>query len=331
MVDNLFKKFRKSNILVIGDVMIDAYWIGRVTRVSPEAPVPVLEVNQRDYRLGGAANVALNIKSLGANPILCAVIGQDEHEPLFTKLLNENGLSNEGIVSLPQRATTVKYRMIANKTQMIRVDEENSTPLKPEEQIDFVKRVDDLIGRQTIDAIIFEDYDKGLLSQETIAHIVSLAQSKKIVIAVDPKKRNFHYYQGVTLFKPNLKELKDGLFQDDETLSLKQIHKLMQNFAHKMNIDYMMTTLSERGIAIYDLKKDNFSSYPAFLRKIGDVSGAGDTVISVATLSLLAGIPATTMAAMANLAGGIVCEYAGVVPIDATVFKEQLQKEALLP
>lgn len=331
MVDNLFKKFSKSNVLVIGDVMIDAYWIGQVTRVSPEAPVPVLEVKQRDYRLGGAANVALNVKSLGANPILCAIIGQDEHEALFSKLLNEHGLSNEGIVSLPQRTTTVKYRMIANKTQMIRVDEENNTPLNPEEQIAFVKRVDDLISRQTIDAIIFEDYDKGLLSQETIAHIVSLARSKQIVIAVDPKKRNFHHYQGVTLFKPNLKELKDGLFQDDETLSLKQIHKLMQNFAHKMNIDYMMTTLSERGIAIYDRQKDNFSSYPAFLRKIGDVSGAGDTVISVATLSLLAGIPATTVAAMANLAGGIVCEYAGVVPIDAAVFKEQLMKEALLP
>ncbi len=330
MVDNLFKKFSKSNVLVIGDVMIDAYWIGQVTRVSPEAPVPVLEVKQRDYRLGGAANVALNIKSLGANPILCAVIGQDEHESLFTKLLNEHGLSNEGIVSLPQRTTTVKYRMIANKTQMIRVDDENNTSLNPEEQIAFVKRVDDLISRQTIDAIIFEDYDKGLLSQETIAHIVSLARSKQIVVAVDPKKRNFHHYQGVTLFKPNLKELKDGLFQDEEPLSLKQIHKLMQNFAYKMNIDYMMTTLSERGIAIYDRQKDNFSSYPAFLRKIGDVSGAGDTVISVATLSLLAGIPATTVAAMANLAGGIVCEYAGVVPIDATIFKEQLLKEALL-
>lgn len=329
MIEKLFKKISTFHILVIGDVMIDSYWRGRVSRISPEAPVPILDLMKKEYRLGGAANVAMNVKSLGANPILCSVIGEDEFESLFLKLLQQYHLSNEGIVSLPSRQTTIKHRMIANNSQMFRVDEENNAPLTEQEEEQFLKRVDNILSNNKIDAIILEDYDKGVLSPHTIAHIVSEAQKKKIIVSVDPKKRNFHHYQGVTLFKPNLKELKEGLEHGDKELKMEDIHQLMRKFSQGMNMDYLMTTLSERGVAMYDNRRDKFMTYPAFLRKIADVSGAGDTVIAVATLSLLSGVSVEILTQVANLAGGIVCEYAGVVPIQADELKEQLQKEKL--
>ncbi len=330
MVKTLFENFATFNVLVIGDVMIDSYWVGQVSRISPEAPVPVLDVEERQYRLGGAANVALNVKSLGATPILCSTIGADAHEMTFLKLMKENDLSIEGIVSLSGRKTTIKHRMIANHTQMFRIDEEDSSFLTNFEEKEFLRSIDTILSKEKIDAIIFEDYDKGVLSATTIRHIISEAQKKNIPITVDPKKRNFNEYYGVTLFKPNLKELKEGLNYEEKIDNEAEISSLMQAFSHKMDIDFIMTTLSAQGVAIYDRKNNYFKIFPAFLRKIADVSGAGDTVIATATLALLAKLPIDVVTQVANLAGGIVCEHAGVVPIKAEKLTQQLLAEKII-
>ena len=323
MSDSLFQQFKNKKVLVVGDVMIDAYLSGRVERISPEAPVPIVEIRNRVYRVGGAANVALNVKSLGAEAILCSVIGQDEKAEIFLNLLAENDLPSEGICSSEKRKTTIKYRIIGNKAQMLRIDEEQTEPISPEEEMSLWEKMQNILQAQKIDAIIFEDYDKGVLSAELIKKIVSFASQHNILTAVDPKKRNFHHYAGVDLFKPNLKELSEGLKVDKEELPLASIHRLMSDFAVKNDIGLMLTTLSERGVALYDSKQDAFFSEPASPRQISDVSGAGDTVISVITLCLSAGLAPVASASMANLAGGIVCEYAGVVPITP----EMIQKK----
>lgn len=323
MNNSLFQRFRSATVLVIGDVMIDCYLKGKVTRISPEAPVPVMNVMSRDYRLGGAANVALNVQALGAKPILCAVVGCDEKGKLFNDLLAQHQLSNDGILALDSRKTTVKYRIVGNNSQMMRIDEEVDSLLPSDESQRFYQKVCALMESNAIDAIIFEDYDKGLLSKELIYNIVELATSKNILVTVDPKRRNFKSYQNVTMFKPNLKELTEGLYGESNHLSIEEVERSMREFANEQNISVLLTTMSEHGVAVYERANDSFSTQPAYRREIADVSGAGDTVISVATLCLVAGVDCQKAAHIANLAGGIVCESAGVVPVDA----EQLERE----
>ncbi len=330
MIEKIFENFKKYTILVIGDVMIDAYWTGSVNRISPESPVPVLEIKSRDYRLGGAANVALNLQSLGATPILCSIIGKDNHENLFFDLLKKNNLTSDAIFSSPQRTTTMKYRMIANHSQLLRVDEENRQEIGLEEQQQLFNKIEKLITTRSVDAIIFEDYDKGLLNKELIAKIVDLAKKNKIIVTVDPKRKNFHHYQGVTLFKPNLKELKEGFNQETDFSNLQALQEAIKEFAEKMNFDFLLTTLSEKGVTVYDRKEDKSYHHNAYLRQIADVSGAGDTVIAVSTLLLIEQLPISQIAAIANLAGGIVCEYAGVVPIKKEELKQQILKNKLI-
>ncbi len=327
MINSLFDKFKSLKVLVVGDVMIDAYLSGSVSRISPEAPVPIVEIKKRAYRIGGAANVAMNIKALGATPVLCSVIGSDEKADIFSELLEKNELPTEGICRSDKRKTTIKYRIVGNRAQMLRIDDEDTAELPADEQEMLCARIGEIIYRGGVDAIVFEDYDKGVLSKRVIDSVMALAKRHNIIVTVDPKKRNFNNYSGVDLFKPNLKELKEGLDNRSEVLEMAEIKQLMEDFAMRMGIGKMMTTLSERGIAVYDLQTRKFFSQPAFLRSISDVSGAGDTVISVATLCLAAGLPADKMAIIANLAGGIVCEYAGVVPIEAEVLKSHVVKE----
>lgn len=330
MLNKLFESFSEKNILVVGDVMVDAYLYGNVSRISPEAPVPIVDISERIYRLGGAANVALNLKSLGANPYLCSVVGNDEKGNLILELMREKGLFTQAIVHSDDRRTTLKYRIIGNKSQMLRVDDEDQNPLSDGEQEAFLQTIYKLLENNKIDAIIFEDYDKGVLTSTNIDTIVKWATQRDIVVAVDPKKRNFNHYQGVTLFKPNLKELKEGVHCEEIVPSLETIQQMMKGFAQNNHIHYLFTTLSEKGVAMYDRVRDQFYHYPAYFRKISDVSGAGDTVIAVSTLCILAGIPTELTAQIANLSGGIVCEYAGVVPVSLSQLKAEIEKNKLL-
>ena len=189
--------------------MIDSYYFGKVDRISPEAPVPVVAVEKKENRLGGAANVALNIQALGATPVLCSVIGNDSDSILFDELLSQSSLSNAGIIKSEGRITTVKTRVIGNKHQVLRVDSENDSPLSSNETRQLFEKTASLIETSKIDVVIFEDYDKGVITAELIEQVVSFCNKKNIPTTVDPKKRNFSAYQNVTLFKPNLKELKE--------------------------------------------------------------------------------------------------------------------------
>lgn len=330
MIDQLLSKFSNSTVLVIGDVMVDAYLKGSVGRISPEAPVPIVDVEERFYRLGGAANVAINLQSLGATPLMCSVIGDDDKADVFDELMQSHHLDNQFILRSPKRKTTIKYRILANSRQVLRVDEEDTSLLEADVRDNFLKLIEQTIENQKIDAIIFEDYDKGVICRELVSEVVKMAKARNIIVTVDPKKRNFNYYQGVTMFKPNLKELKEGLEDDSKDFSIAKIEERMRKFAQINEMDYLFTTMSEKGVALYDRGCDLFYTYPAFLRQISDVSGAGDTVISVATLCLLAGLPVEKSAQVANLAGGIVCEYSGVTPIPLARLREEIVKNNLI-
>lgn len=308
--------------MIVGDVMVDSYLWGNVERISPEAPVPIVSVTQIENRLGGAANVALNVAALGAKPLVCSVVGNDDKADLFEKLLNESGLSAEGLVRSKKRPTTVKTRVISSGQHLLRVDEEKTDYLDDAESTALLQRFEQLISNHGIDVVILQDYNKGVLSETVIERIVERCREKGIPTAVDPKKTNFLSFRGVDLFKPNLKELREGLkvdFDDNFFASLKRaIAALEEQLENRMSL----VTLSQRGIACSAAGK--LIHLPAHDRKIIDVSGAGDTVISVAALCLAQELEPEIMAALSNLAGGLVCESVGVVPVD----KDQLLSEA---
>ncbi len=327
--DKVFDVFRNMNIMVIGDVMIDSYLFGHVNRISPEAPVPIVAVNKRTNRLGGAANVAINISAMGARPVLCSVIGQDEKALTFENLLKDNDLFSGGILHSKKRITTTKFRVIGNNTQMLRVDEENTSGLDEDDLTTFRHLIETNLGEQNIDAIIFQDYDKGVISPQLIDHVVKLASERNIPVTVDPKKKNFSHYRNLTMFKPNLKELQEGLGVDFDKTDKTKLSEAVRQIHKIHNIDLVLVTLSEQGVLISRrLDKNHFNEnyIPAHLRSIADVSGAGDTVISVATLCLAAGLPDAEVAALSNLAGGQVCEFVGVVPVDRNKLLSETSK-----
>lgn len=317
-----FGSFDQLNVLIIGDVMIDAYMWGSVNRISPEAPVPIVAVSKKENRLGGAANVALNIQAMGAKPILCAVIGDDADGITFTELLKKQKLNTDGLLRIKNRPTTVKTRIIGNNHQMIRVDEELETAIGASDTTKLIALIKKQISTGKINVIIFEDYDKGCITPALIKEVVAAAKQKNIPVVVDPKKKNFLSYSGVSLFKPNLKELKEGLKTDLQKGDINELNKVVDRFLKEQKIGAALITLSEKGVYINDTK--NKIVIPAHVRDITDVSGAGDTVVSVAALCVAAGLPSKTIATLANLAGGLVCEKVGVVSIN----KKQLLEEA---
>jgi rfaE bifunctional protein kinase chain/domain len=322
-VRELFRSFNNLNVLIIGDVMIDSYLWGKVNRISPEAPVPIITVTNKEIRLGGAANVALNIQALGANPILCSVIGVDIEGQNFLDLLKKQKLSQKGILKSRDRVTTVKTRVIGNKAQLLRIDEETEEDISQSETNQLLTLISYIIQHEKIDVIIFEDYNKGLITPKLISKVVELSRSKGIPTCVDPKKKNFNSYKGVSLFKPNLKELREGLKLDISSDNINELQRAISSFRVKQKFDTALITLAEKGVITNSRKvKEHI---PAHIRSIADVSGAGDTVISVASLCRALECHEVFTAAVANLSGGLVCEQIGVVPVD----KEHLLEEAL--
>jgi rfaE bifunctional protein kinase chain/domain len=321
--ERIFGAMAKVRALVVGDVMIDAYYWGRVERISPEAPVPIVQITRREHRLGGAANVALNVKSLGATPIICSVIGHDEKGQLFADRMAKHGFSSEGVFRSTERMTTVKTRIISSGHHLLRVDEESTRPLSETEERGFLDRCLPLIRKGEIDVVIFEDYNKGVLTPEVIRAVSAKAKREGIPVSVDPKRDNFFAYTGVDLFKPNFKELYEGLNLDIEKGNREQLLSAVGVLESQLHNAITLVTLSEHGVVAKDASGHHFVS--AHPREILDVSGAGDTVISVASVCLALQSDARTIAMLANLAGGLVCEKVGVVPID----REQLYREAL--
>lgn len=311
-----------QNILIVGDVMVDAYMWGNVNRISPEAPVPIVEIQRRERRLGGAANVAVNIQSMGGNPVMCSVLGNDDESKEFLQIMYDHNMDKRGITTSDNRITTVKTRIIGNGTHMLRIDEEMTAPLAATDEQMMTDRLDKIFKTMNISAVILQDYDKGNLTPAVIDHVVELARRKKIITTVDPKHRNFANFHDVTLFKPNLKELKEGLNIEIDESSAETMKRDLDEAAlllhQRQHIDVVLITLSAKGVYVCDFRQEKPYSLiiPAHLRSICDVSGAGDTVISVITMALAAGLDVETAVRYANMAGGIVCEEVGVVPVN---------------
>ena len=316
--ETLFNEFNSKRVLIVGDAMIDAYMWGEINRISPEAPVPVVEIKKHENRLGGAANVALNLQSLGAEPILCSVIGDDNKGKVFKKLMIEANLKTKGILISNKRRTTLKTRVIAENKHQVRIDEEDTFSINIEDE--FLNLLKELIS--DTDVVILQDYNKGVLTPRIITELIKITNTKNIPTIVDPKKRNFNFYKDCTIFKPNLNEIKEGMnieFNADNTNEIKKASEKLRKF---LNAKAVLLTLSSRGICFNNEQK--FKHTPAFKRNIIDVSGAGDTVISVASLCLASNIDLNTLSILSSLAGGIVCEEVGVIPIN----KEKLLIEA---
>ena len=292
---------------------------GEINRISPEAPVPVVEVKKHENRLGGAANVALNLKALGADPILCSVTGTDKGGLIFLELMKEAKLSAAGILCSSKRKTSIKTRVIAENKHQLRIDEEKISPILEAKK--FLKMTLNLMNN--IDVIILQDYNKGVLTSEVIEGIISSANKKGIPTVVDPKNINFNCYNNCTIFKPNLAELKAGMKIDFDNNNIAEIEMATLKLRKQLSAKVILLTLSELGICINSEKE--FRHTPAIKRNIIDVSGAGDTVIAVASLCLTSNIDYTILSELSNLAGGIVCEEVGVVPIN----KEKLLKQAI--
>lgn len=314
--EKLFKEIASLKVAIVGDVMLDTYWWGKVERISPEAPVPIVTIEEKEYRLGGAGNVALNTVSLGADTTIFSVIGDDDNAVVLTALLEENKINTGYIIRSSDRITTNKTRVISRNQQMMRLDTEVTTDISEAAETILLQRLETYIKNEKPAVVIFEDYNKGVLTESLVLKAIAICKQYGIVTAVDPKRKNFFAYKEADIFKPNLKEVKDGLnvtLDDITESSLNAIHrKLNEVLGHKISL----ITLSEKGLFIQD---GQFSKIiPTHIRNIADVSGAGDTVIAVASLVYAASKNMLLAAEMANLAGGLVCEEVGTAAIKKT-------------
>jgi len=319
-LNDLKKAFDGKRIAVIGDMMLDGYFWGDVKRISPEAPVPVLEVEDEFFRFGGAANVAYNILTLGGIPVPVGVIGNDTYGSIFSSLIKEKNIENDGIIIDNERPTTTKTRVIANNQHVVRIDKESKAYINNKIESKILAHIENLINK--LDGIILQDYNKGILTPSLITKIISLANEKDILVTVDPKFDNFFEYKNVTVFKPNRKETETVL--GIRIKSDKDISSAGRNLLQKLNSKYILLTLGEGGIAVFEAG-DKEKRMPTKAIKVADVSGAGDTVISTLTIALAAGADIYEACFLANYAAGIVCGEVGIVPIE----KEQLFKTVL--
>ncbi len=295
-----------KTIIVIGDIMVDHYIHGKVNRISPEAPVPLLDMKKEDYRLGGAANVALNIKTMGANPIIIGVCGDDESRNILSNLLESEDISFENVVTDASRMTTLKTRIVAGQQQIVRIDREDRADIQTEIEDKIISKFEKSIDN--CDAVIIEDYNKGLLTQRVIETILNIADKHNKPVTVDPKYKNFFLYRNVTIFKPNLIELMNNMNLTEDTEE--EFLKAGEELRNQLNANSVMVTRGEKGLTVFKSNGETHS-IPSYARDVFDVSGAGDTVISTLTLALAAGASIETAAEIANYAAGVVCGKIG--------------------
>ncbi len=310
-LDEIFKSFNNKKIFIIGDLMLDVYIWGKVGRISPEAPVPIVEVEEESYRFGGAANVGMNVKSLGGIPVLIGVIGYDREGTIIDALMEENDLEKDGIFYDEERPTTVKTRIIAHSQHVVRIDKEDKRDISLEMEnkiLQFLQK-----RKNEIDGIILEDYNKGVLTKNLIQKVIEFARVNNILITVDPKFENFFEYKNVTVFKPNRKETEDAL--GIKLISEDNVIEAGRRLKEKLNPEYLLLTRGEKGMTLFS-KNGDIHTIPTRARKVADVSGAGDTVIATITMALAAGAQIEEAATIANLAAGLVCEEVGVVPVN---------------
>lgn len=321
-LNKIFDDMDNLHVMVVGDVMLDNYWWGSVDRISPEAPVPVVSLNRRESRLGGAANVAINCRALGARVTLASVVGDDVEGDSLIRMAEEAGIDTDLIMKSWRRPTTTKVRILSRNQQMMRLDDETTDDLYTEEEHPFIDMVLRYLQRVKPQVLIFEDYNKGVLKENVINRITAHCNEIGIITAVDPKKKNFLSYKNVFLFKPNLKEVREGLNMPLDIVGLNQLNEVHDRLHDVLQHKVTFITLSERGV-FYN-SGDDSGVIPSHIRDIADVSGAGDTVIATAAMVLALTGNVQLMAEVSNLAGGLVCEDVGVVSIK----KDKLLKES---
>ncbi|MCH2045029.1 MAG: bifunctional ADP-heptose synthase [Saprospiraceae bacterium] len=314
---NIFKDFNQLKVLIVGDIILDHYISGAVNRISPEAPVPVVLVQNEDFRLGGAANVALNIQALGAQAHLVSVVGDDIRGKIFVELLKEKKLAQTGIFIQKNRQTTTKTRILAKSQQLVRYDRETIAEITPETEDLLIEQIDHIIQAHKIDVVIFQDYNKGVLSPTLINRSLTLIRRHKIPTCIDPKKRNFLQFKNCTLFKPNLREINEGLSKSihETKFTIPQLIEAAQEIHQQLDNQYTLITLGAKGLFMH-AQTGEYCHIHGQERQVADVCGAGDTVISTASLALSLGLDKQVIATLANIAGGQVCEHLGVVPVN---------------
>ena len=323
-LDKLFVGFSKMKVAVIGDVMLDTYWWGNVERISPEAPVPVVSVSQKEKRIGGAGNVALNVQALGASVALLTILGDDEDGIQLKKLLHDKNIDTRYILESKKRITTNKIRIISRNQHMMRLDAEIVNDLDFVDEENLQNQVEKFINTEKPDVVIFEDYNKGILTKNIIENTITFCQKNNIITAVDPKRKNFFSYRNATLFKPNLNEAIAGLNLLPEEVSPELLSNIHLQLKEQLDHSISLITLSEKGV--FYQENDHKKIVPSHRRNIADVSGAGDTVIAVASLIYAATKNIDLAAKIANIAGGIVCEEVGTVPIQKEKLFQECQK-----
>jgi rfaE bifunctional protein kinase chain/domain len=311
--DELFEQFNGIRVGVIGDVMLDTYMWGRVDRISPEAPVPVVALERKEYRIGGAGNVALNLRSMGAQVSILSVLGKDEEGSALRQLFSDNGIDTAYLLESASRITTSKTRIISRNQQMMRLDNETTEDLPVEDSLLLEAHVLRYLDEVKPHIVIFEDYNKGVLTEGIIDTVIRLCGERKILTAVDPKRKHFFSYRNVDIFKPNLKEVREGLNLIDEEVTLAWLQNVHDQLHAQLGHRISFITLSEKGVFFNDSNRSGLLT--PHVRKIADVSGAGDTVIAVAALVYAATGDIALMAAVANIAGGLVCEEVGTAAI----------------
>ncbi len=322
--NKLFQSFLSLKVGVIGDVMLDTYMWGSVDRISPEAPVPVVSLHEKEYRVGGAGNVALNCKTLGAQVFMLTAMGNDAEAIHLEELFNSSGINTSWLVKTNNRITTSKTRIISRNQQMMRLDNEVTHDLNPSDENAMFEKVEDFIATEKPDILIFEDYNKGVLTESLISKVTKLCLAAGVLTAVDPKRKNFFSYKNVNIFKPNLKEVKEGLNIIADCSNEEALIKVHNELSGILSHQISFITLSEKGV--FYQQNDLHKIIPSHFRNISDVSGAGDTVIAAASLVYASTKNIQLMAEVANIAGGLVCEEVGTVAID----KEKLLKECEL-
>ncbi len=319
--EQLFTDFTNTRVAILGDVMLDTYWWGSVDRISPEAPVPVVVLKKRELRVGGAANVALNTASLGAKTTMISVIGQDADGEALVGLLADKQIDTQYIKAVQGRVTTNKTRIMSRNQQMMRLDAEITSDIDTATEDILLEQVSKCIREQKPQVLILEDYNKGVLTLRVIEKVIALCKENNIITAVDPKKKHFLAYKDVTIFKPNLKEVKEGLNLMVDKVDLSSLNQIHTTLQQHLNHQISLITLSEKGVFYQD--KENHRIIPTHIRNIADVSGAGDTVIAVTSLCYAATKDMHLAAEMANIAGGLVCEEVGTAAIN----KDKLLQE----
>jgi len=309
-VNELFDRIAKLNIAVVGDVMIDIYYWGQTRRISPEAPVPVVEIEKEEQKPGGAANVALNIHTLNANPKMFGLIGNDDAGKKLIESFKADGISPDYLTVDIDRPTTVKTRVMAANQHVVRFDKEITSNIPTDTENEILDKFERYI--QEIDAVVLEDYNKGMLTDRVIKGIIKIANQHHKIVTVDPKLKNFMSYKHATLFKPNLKEASEILQRTIHTDA--EIAAAGQDLLNILENKFVVITLSERGVALFT-KDQPMKIIPARSTKIGNVSGCGDTVIATLTAALAAGADFEISAALANYAASVVVEDVSIVPI----------------